>query len=73
MLARQVLRRNPILTRNRRFTTAPPDPPKKKGLLYRMAPPKGGTELPDAKFLAIASVVCVAGYYAWFVDPPKER
>jgi len=38
-----------------------------------MAPPKGGRELPDAKFLAIASVVCVAGYYAWFVDPPKRK
>ena len=38
-----------------------------------MAPPKGGTEVPDAKFLAIAAVVGVAGYYAWFVDPPRRR
>jgi hypothetical protein len=47
--------------------------PKKKGLLYRMAPPKGGTEPPDAKFLAVAVVVLSAGYYAWFVDPPKKK
>jgi len=38
-----------------------------------MEPPKGGTEPPDAKFLAIASLVCAAGYYAWFIDPPKKQ
>ena len=38
-----------------------------------MAPPKGGTEPPDAKFLVIAAVVSVAGYYAWFVDPPTRQ
>ena len=47
--------------------------PKKNGLLYRMAPPKGGTEPPDAKFLAVALVVLSAGYYAWFIDPPKKK
>jgi hypothetical protein len=52
-------------------TTTEPEAPK-KGFLYRMAPPKGGTEPPDAKFLAVAAVVCSAGFYAWVIDPPKE-
>mmetsp|Transcript_20282 Transcript_20282/g.36799 ORF Transcript_20282/g.36799 Transcript_20282/m.36799 type:complete len:88 (+) Transcript_20282:56-319(+) len=43
------------------------EPEKKKGLLYRMAPPKGGTEPPDAKFLVVASIVLGAGYYSWFI------
>jgi hypothetical protein len=55
-------------------TAAVEDPiPKKKGFLYRMAPPKGGTDPPDAKFLAIAAVVGAAGFYAWFVDPPRQQ
>jgi len=49
------------------------DPAKKHGLLYRMAPPKGGTDPPDAKFLAVAAVVCSAGFYAWFIDPPEKQ
>ena len=47
-----------------------PSDEKPKGLLYRMAPPKGGTDPPDAKFLAVAAVVCSAGFYAWVIDPP---
>ena len=46
-------------------------PRHKKGLLYRMAPPKGGTDPPDAKFLAVASVVVLAGGYAWIIEPPE--
>mmetsp|Transcript_26311 Transcript_26311/g.40764 ORF Transcript_26311/g.40764 Transcript_26311/m.40764 type:complete len:120 (+) Transcript_26311:175-534(+) len=46
--------------------------PEAKGWLKRMAPPKGGTDPPDAKFLAVAAVVCGAGFYAWFIDPPKR-
>ena len=53
--------------------TVKEEPQQRKGLLYRMAPPKGGTDPPDAKFLVIASVVSVAGYYAWFVDPPARE
>lgn len=45
--------------------------PEAKGWLKRMAPPRGGTDPPDAKFLAVAAVVCGAGFYAWFIDPPK--
>eukprot|EP00545_Synedropsis_sp_CCMP1620_P001990 CAMPEP_0119015234 /NCGR_PEP_ID=MMETSP1176-20130426/10657_1 /TAXON_ID=265551 /ORGANISM="Synedropsis recta cf, Strain CCMP1620" /LENGTH=99 /DNA_ID=CAMNT_0006968511 /DNA_START=154 /DNA_END=453 /DNA_ORIENTATION=+ len=52
-------------------TAAPAEePPVAKGWLKRMAPPKGGTEIPDAKFLAVAAVVTGAGFYAWFIDPP---
>jgi hypothetical protein len=36
-----------------------------------MAPPKGGTELPDAKFMAVFAIVASAGFYAWFIDPPE--
>ena len=50
-----------------------PDAPKKGSFLYRMAPPKGGTAPPDAKFLAVAAVVCSGGFYAWVIDPPKEQ
>jgi hypothetical protein len=45
-------------------------PPEAKGWLKRMAPPKGGTEVPDAKFMAVATIVMGAGYYAWFIDAP---
>ncbi|CAJ1933806.1 unnamed protein product [Cylindrotheca closterium] len=31
------------------------------------------TKAPDATFVAVASVVLGAGFYAWFIDPPKER
>lgn len=59
-------------------TTAskPTEPaPVAKGWLKRMEPPKGGTEPPDAKFLAVAAVVTSAGFYAWFIDPssPTRR
>jgi hypothetical protein len=40
--------------------------------LQRMAPQKGGTELPDAKTSALIFVVASAGFYAWFIDPPKR-
>ena len=46
-------------------------PRDKKGFLYRMAPPKGGTDPPDAKFMAVASVVVLAGAYAWIIEPPE--
>ena len=39
--------------------------------LYRMAPPRGGTTAPDAKFMAVFAVVGSVGFYAWFVDPPS--
>jgi hypothetical protein len=41
--------------------------------LQRMAPSKGDTKPPDAKFLAVFAVVGSAGYYAWFIDPPQEE
>jgi hypothetical protein len=50
-----------------------PEPAVAKGWLKRMEPPKGGTEPPDAKFLAVASVVTLAGFYAWFIDAPKRK
>lgn len=31
------------------------------------------TDPPDAKFMAVAGIVGAAGFYAWFVDPPKEK
>jgi hypothetical protein len=37
-----------------------------------MAPQKGGTELPDVKTSALIFVVASAGFYAWFIDPPKR-
>ncbi len=37
-----------------------------------MAPQNGGTELPDAKTSALIFVVASAGFYAWFIDPPKR-
>jgi hypothetical protein len=40
--------------------------------LQRMAPQKGGTELPDAKTSALIFLVASAGFYAWFIDPPKR-
>ena len=33
---------------------------------------RGGTEPPDAKFLAVTAVVAAVGGYAWFIDPPKH-
>ena len=41
--------------------------------LRRMAPTKGGTTLPSPKEAAVIAVVAAAGFYAWFVDPPKEK
>lgn len=40
--------------------------------LSRMAPTKGGTKLPNPLEAAVISVFMAAGYYAWFVDPPKR-
>jgi hypothetical protein len=42
-------------------------------MLTKMAPPKGGTEPPDAKFLAFAALVGAAGFYAWFIEPPTPK
>jgi len=39
--------------------------------LMCMAPPRGGMEFPDTTFLVVAAIVCGAGYYAWFIDPPR--
>jgi hypothetical protein len=40
--------------------------------MQKMAPQKGGTELPDAKTSALIFMVASAGFYAWFIDPPKR-
>jgi hypothetical protein len=40
--------------------------------LQRMAPAKGGTDPPDAKTSALMLLVGSAGFYAWFIDPPKR-
>lgn len=40
--------------------------------LNKLAPPKGGTKLPTPIEAALIAVVASAGYYAWFVDPPKR-
>ena len=40
--------------------------------LSRMAPTKGGTKLPNPLEAAVIGVFMAAGYYAWFVDPPKR-
>jgi hypothetical protein len=44
-------------------------------ILHKMTPPRGGTELPDAKFMVVAGVVLSAGFYAWFIhdDSPINR
>ena len=44
-------------------------------ILHKMTPPRGGTDLPDAKFMAVAGVVLGAGFYAWFIhhDSPINR
>lgn len=41
--------------------------------LQKMAPSKGGRDLPTAKEAAVIGVVLAVGYYSWFVDPPKEK
>ena len=41
--------------------------------LQKMAPTKGGRELPTAKEAAAIGIVVAVGYYAWFVDPPKKE
>jgi hypothetical protein len=40
--------------------------------LNKMAPTKGGTKLPTPKEAALIAIVAAAGYYAWFVEPPKR-
>ena len=66
-------RRRRFTVNNSKSTTNDSTKKTKTGWLYRMAPPKGGTEPPDATFLAIALVVVGAGYYAWFVEPPPKK
>ena len=41
--------------------------------LSRMAPTKGGTKLPTPLEATVIGVVTAAGYYSWFVDPPKRE
>ena len=41
--------------------------------LKRLEPTKGGTKLPTPLEGVVISIVAVAGYYAWFVDPPKQQ
>ena len=41
--------------------------------LKRLEPTKGGTKLPTPLEGLVISIVAVAGYYAWFVDPPKQQ
>jgi len=41
--------------------------------MQRMAPTKGGTTLPTPKEFAVIAIVAAAGYYAWFVEPPKQK
>jgi hypothetical protein len=49
----------------------PPLAPSKASWLWKEG--RGGTDPPDARFWAVASVVVVAGGYAWFIDPPKQQ
>lgn len=37
--------------------------------MLKMAPAKGGTSLPTRIEMLAISIVGIAGYYAWFVDP----
>jgi len=41
--------------------------------LKRLEPSKGGTKLPTPLEGLVISIVAVAGYYAWFVDPPRQQ
>ena len=41
--------------------------------LKRLEPTKGGTKLPTPLEGVVIAVVGVAGYYAWFVDPPRQQ
>mmetsp|Transcript_30216 Transcript_30216/g.68950 ORF Transcript_30216/g.68950 Transcript_30216/m.68950 type:complete len:110 (-) Transcript_30216:251-580(-) len=41
--------------------------------MTRMAPTKGGTKMPTPAEAAVMAVVAVAGYYAWFVEPPQRK
>jgi hypothetical protein len=40
--------------------------------MQKMAPSKGGTKLPNPLEGAVIAVVAIAGYYAWFVEPPTQ-
>jgi hypothetical protein len=40
--------------------------------MQKMAPSKGGTNLPNPLEGAVIAVVAIAGYYAWFVEPPTQ-
>ena len=41
--------------------------------LQKMAPTKGGRELPSAKEAVVIGIVMAVGYYSWFVEPPKKE
>jgi hypothetical protein len=41
--------------------------------LYKMAPSRGGTALPDSKFQAIFAAVFMVAIYAWVIDPPMTQ
>jgi hypothetical protein len=41
--------------------------------LQKMAPSKGGRDLPTVKEAAVIGAVMAAGYYSWFIDPPKQQ
>ena len=41
--------------------------------LKRLEPTKGGTKLPTPLEGVVIAIVGMAGYYAWFVDPPKQQ
>ena len=65
---------SPRAARMMTTTTTTGEKEKKAGwFLTRMAPKGHGTEPPDAKFLFIAAIVCGAGYYAWFIEPPVKK
>jgi hypothetical protein len=69
-----ILRRPPLVRAQRCFVRLLSTEPKKTyaGSWY-WREHKGGTDPPDAKFMAVAAVVTAAGYYAWFIDPPKKK
>mmetsp|Transcript_46919 Transcript_46919/g.69776 ORF Transcript_46919/g.69776 Transcript_46919/m.69776 type:complete len:120 (-) Transcript_46919:37-396(-) len=41
--------------------------------LQKIAPTKGGTKLPTPLEGAVIACVVAAGYYSWFVEPPKQQ
>ena len=59
-------------TSETKTTTTTDSPPEEKKGSRWWKEGRGGTEPPSKEFLAVASVVCIAGYYAWVIDPPKQ-